>query len=297
MTFGSKQFILQKRYQGCGINLTGDGDEALLAKYEAEGGWVAEPKCDGIWGQGFILRDRNVFTSKNMVKNIGLEDWKRPELTEGTLIIGEPGYGSQEATERRAQLGHPYIDVFDILIINYEDVSQRGDDERRRLLERWYALLDPQTKCRFRLVPRFFKDFVQEYRNQSEGLVLKRLGDRPYTGKGRKPTHWVKCKKAYRIDMVILDWKPSSADTKQREPMVESVLCGQFVRGKLEGLVWVGSMEHWLQRDIAQNFGKYKGRVVRLRHYGQFKSGSLRHVSVDPEETFPNTPATSCVFK
>jgi ATP-dependent DNA ligase len=297
-TFVGDPFIFSKWYQGCGTNITGPDDEALLAEYEASGKWVVEKKCDGIFCTAFVLPKRTRFLSKNCKeKAYGLSSWKDPNLNAGTLLVGELGYGSEHAVERRERYGHDFMDVHDILFLDYQDLTQVGDDDRRKILEDWWSKLDPKTQARFRIVPRWYDNFVMRYKMEHEGLVLKMKGNRPYTGNKRKVRHWGKCKKAFLTDMVILDWTISSADTKKGEPMVESVLCGQHVHGKLEGLVSVGSMEQHLQRDIAQNFQNYKGRVVRLRHYGQFKSGSLRHPSFDPENTFPNTPATSCVFK
>jgi ATP-dependent DNA ligase len=276
--FASDAFLLAKRYQGCGVDITGASDEMMLAKLEATGKYVAEPKLDGIWGACFVLPHINVFVSRNQKrKSYGLETYQRPCLKPGLILIGEPAMGTQFSVERRAMLGHDIMDVHDILAEDYEDLSGLGDDDRRKRLEEWHASLDGPTAARFQIVPRFTKDFVAEYHNQHEGLVLKEKGNRPYKGDKRKVKWWVKAKKAFEADMVVMDFRLSSADTKTSEPMVESVLFGQYVNGKLKGLVWVGSMPRRWQTEFAQNFSRYHGKVGVLGHYTQFKSGSLRH--------------------
>lgn len=294
--FSSDSFALEKRYQGCGLDITGASDELVLARLEAAGKHVAEPKLDGIWGACFVLPHTNVFISRNCKKkSYGLETYQRSCLKPGLLIIGEPAMGTQHSVERRAMLGHDIMDVHDILAEDYEDLSGLGDDDRRQRLEAWHASLDTATAARFAIVPRFTKDFVAEYRAQHEGLVLKEKGNRPYKGGKRKVKWWVKAKKAFEADMVVMDFRLSSADSKTAEPMVESVQFGQYVYGKLTGLVWVGSMtQHW-QREFAQNFSRYHGKVGVLRHYTQFKSGSLRHPSF--EHLRDDKEPHECVFK
>lgn len=294
--FESDAFIFQKRYQGCGTDITGENDEALLAKYEASGEYTAEPKCDGIFCTAFIL-PRHRFISRNVKeKNNGLATHQDPALRHGTILIGELGTGTEHAVQRRQQYGHDFMDVHDIVAHEYEDVSQMGDDDRRKLLEQWHASLSPASQARFIMLPRFTHDFVGEYRRQHEGLVLKKKGNKPYVGNKRKVKYWVKAKKAFEADMVVMDFRLSKADSKVSEPHVESVLCGQFVNGTLEGLVWVGSMETYWQKELAQNFGKYKGEVIRIRHYGQFKSGSLRHPSFSPDGFRDDKDPQDCTF-
>lgn len=295
--FHSQAFILDKHYQGCGLDITGEDDEAMLAKLEASGKFVAEPKCDGIFATCFVKTSGNIFVSRNCKeKSYGLQTWQRPSLKPYTAIVGELGMGTEHAVERRDQLGHEFMDVHDAIVIEGRDVQQLGDDDRRKVLEDWWANLDHDTQARFRLLPRFDHDFVKEYRLQHEGFVLKEKGSRPYQGRGRKVRHWVKAKKAFEADMIVMDFRISKAETKVGEPMVESVLCGQFVNGQLEGLVWVGSMEQKWQREFAQNFGRYRGKVVRIRHYQQFKSGSLRHPSFHPDMFRDDKAPTECIF-
>ena len=297
--FSSQGFIFTNRYQGCGLDLTGPSDESFLTKSEAGGLHVAEPKLDGNWAAFFILPGSNMFITRNTNhKECGLDSYRPSCLRAGTLIIGEMGYGTEWAKKRRLAFGHDFMDVFDLLAVDYEDFSYLGDDDRRRKLEEWYASLDAPTQARFRMVPRYTTDFVKEFYAQHEGLVLKVKGAQQYKGGGRKVPHWIKCKKCDEADMVIMDMKLSDAMTKTAEPMVESIGCGQFVGGQLKLLVRVGSMTQFWQKEFAQKFNEYKGRVIRINHYGQFNSGALRHPYLPQTDVVRDDKnATECVFK
>jgi len=298
--FASTKHILKNRYQGCGSNFSGEQDESLLREFDRSGEWWAEPKIDGWWGECHLLEDKNVFKSKNNIICLGLEKYKKPCLKPGTILICELGYGSQNALERKAEYGHDFIDIFDIVAFEYNDITTIGDDARRVLLENWWKSLDAESKLRFRLVPRFSSNFVANYQKQHEGLVLKKRGDFPYIGKGKKVKHWIKTKKAFVTNMVLMDWKESSADTKSDVSMVESLGCGQYIDGKLQITVWVGSMEHSRSIEFARNFSKYRGKVIPVGHYGQFKSGSLRHPFVyEPkvDEVMSSKRPKDCVFE
>lgn len=294
--FHSSNFILDKHYQGCGTDITGGDDEALLVKLESSGLYVAEPKCDGIFATCFFLPERNIFVSRNCLeKSYELSSWQRDSIKPYTAIVGELGMGTEHAVSRRNAYGHGFMDVHDAIVIEGRDVQALGDDDRRKVLEDWWTNLDAESKARFRLLPRFTSNFLQEYKAQHEGLVLKQRGNRPYKGGGRKVPHWVKAKKAFEIDMVVMDFRLSNADTKCHEPMIEAVQFGQIVGGRLVGLTWTGSMSHEMQREFAQNFDKYKGRVAVLRHYQQFNSGALRHASF--VRMRDDKTARECVFK
>jgi hypothetical protein len=55
-------------------------------------------------------------------------------------------------------------------------------------------------------------------------------------------------------------------------------------------------MEQKWQREFAQHFDQYRGKVVRIRHYEQFKSGALRHPSFHPDMFRDDKAPTECTF-
>lgn len=283
--FSSDAFQSMKWYQGC-AGVLGDGQgtpqgiEDDLGSFEKAGDHFAEPKLDGIWIIAFADGNQVRFWSRNCKeKGYGLSNWKLPA---GTALIGELGFGTEHATERRAAFGHDFMDVFSVLISDYKPTLHLGEDDRRKQTEAFMASLNASTQERFRLVPRFDQNFVKEYHTQHEGLVLKLKGNgkTQYRGGGIKVPHWLKAKKWMEADMVIMDRTISKAGTKTTVPMIEALVCGQYVKGQLKSLVRVGSMTNEWSVEFAANFPKYKGQVITIAHFGQFKSGALRHPSM-----------------
>jgi ATP-dependent DNA ligase len=298
-TFVSNNFQAQMFYQGCGDAIPGD-TEAIAAELEVveKGGkYVAEPKYDGIWIAAFSDGGKNRFWSRNRnEKPYGLDNMGLPA---GTLLIGELGFGSEHALERRAKIGHDFMDVYGILYQDYK--SQLGLDEtdRRAILEKFHASLSGKLKEYFLLAPRFTKGFAKQLSLEHEGLVLKKAkgSDTAYQGKGLKVPHWRKAKKSFEADMVIMDINLSTAETKSSVPMVESLVCGQYVGGTLKSLVRVGSMSSAWSQEFASSFEQYKGKVITISHFGQFKSGALRHPAMKAGSGIrTDKDAKDCVF-
>lgn len=284
--FKSPTFRYREWYQGCGgkvsekalgSNLHSVEDQ--LAGLEATGAWVAEPKRDGIWCAAF-LDDRGVeFYSRTCERKPYSLDDRRIDRLDGTLFVGELGFGSQESLRRRAAMGFDFMDVYDVLYYQHTYVGDLNGEDRRDLLEqlfRAHSTLAPN----YILCPQWTMQFAQHYADEPEGLILKPAAGFKYEGGGRKVKHWLKAKKDHTVDMVIMGWKQSEAETKVNEAHVEYIVCGAYVDGTLKELVHVGSMTRELSRAIACDYGAFHNQVVELKHFGQFKSGALRHPSV-----------------
>jgi len=294
-TFISDKFQAQAFYQGCGSEIESSKPSEILEKlkeYETSGEWVSEPKMDGINITIFSDGKKNRFWSRNQLeKEYGLADMPLPA---GTVLTGELGYGSEFALQRRAKYGYDFADIFGLLIVNYKPILHLDEIERRERLEEFMSKLSPTMQERFKLVPRWTKDFVSHYNDEHEGLVLKRKDGGLYIGMGTKPAHWMKAKKWFEIDMVVMDIRYSDAETKKGKGMVKDLLLGQYCNGQLKGLTWVGSMTDAWSKEFAQNFEKYQGKVMAVKANCQFKSGALRHASMirmrDDKE------ASECIF-
>jgi hypothetical protein len=102
-----------------------------------------------------------------------------PHLPTGTIVVGELGCGSQAACHRRAHLGHPFLDVFDLLQVDGQDVSPLDDTARRTLLEATWTAWPPTLRDHFPLVPRISTGFRALYEAEAEGIVLKQVANRP----------------------------------------------------------------------------------------------------------------------
>lgn len=293
-TFVSDDFQSLGWYQGCGALVEGNLPTMIssLKEFESHGKYVAEPKLDGIWIAAFSDGKSNRFWSRNCLeKPYGLTDKPLPP---GTMLIGELGFGSEYALTRRKEYGHDFMDVFGILYLDYKPLFDLDETERRKKLEEFYTTLSADMKKHFRLVPRYTTGFVNVFDGEHEGLVLK-LASGPetkYVGNKNKVAHWLKVKKWYEADMVVIDIRLSDAKTKVSVPMTRDLVLGQYVNGVLKPLTKVGGgITDTLSKDLASNFASYKGKVVKVAHYGQFKSGALRHAEIldfrddkDPQE-------------
>jgi len=294
--FQADTFQAQAWYQGCGGKAAAEEPgRALeaLAEIDAKGEHVAEPKLDGWWVAVFTGPQNRFWSRSQMEKEYELAAWPMPA---GCLIVGELGIGTQHAIARRAALGHGWVDVFDLLVVDHEPIAHLADAERRARLERWHAGLDTKTQARFRLVPRWEDGFVRRFKAEHEGLVLKRRDGGAYGGGGAKPGHWMKAKKWFEEDMVILEVTISRAVNKVAEPMAKSVLCGQYVGGVLKPLVQVGAMTAEWSRRFAQDFATYKGKVMKIAHFGRMAGGSLRHPAM-LDDVRDDKRARECVFE
>lgn len=300
--FASDEFQSLGWYQGCGVEVAGRISDMITAleKYEKEGKYVAESKCDGIWIAAFSDGNTVRFWSRNCLeKQYGLSTLKIPA---GTLLIGELGFGSEYALGRRSKYGYDFMDVFGILYEDYKPLFDLDETERRKRLETFMDSLDAKTRKQFMMVPRISAKFSEMFTGEHEGLVLK-LATGPetkYIGNKNKVNHWMKVKKWYETDMVIIDIRVSDAKTKTLVPMTKDLIVGQYVGGVLTPLTKVGGgIPDDLSKDLVANFDKkYKGKVIKIAHYGQFKSGALRHAEVlDPTHPIrDDKDPTECVF-
>jgi hypothetical protein len=294
--FATDEFQSQAWYQGCGSEIATDKPEELLTelkKLNSTGEWFAEPKLDGIFIAIFSDGKKNRFWSRNSLeKQYGLADMPLPA---GTLLIGELGAGSEHALERRAQMGHDFVDVHGILVADYDSVIDGNEADRRVVLDAFHSSLPKKLREHFLLVPRWDTDWVSEWDAQHEGLVLKLKKGGSYIGRGTKPANWRKAKKWFEADMVIMDIRYSEAETKKDKGMTKDILCGQYVNGVLKGLTWVGSMTDDWSKKFASDFSTYKGQVMVVKHNCQFKSGALRHASM--LDLRDDKDARDCIFK
>lgn len=284
--FKESNFRYREWYQGCGGKLEAEGSLSQvdkLAGLEAVGAWVAEPKRDGIWVIAFFDETGVQFYSRTQErKAYSLDKIVIPSMF-GCALIGELGYGSQESIRRRAELGIDFMDVYDVAVVDYKTVLDLKDEDRRTMRDRlMFGRMDIEHPAgkHFIATPHWTSDFTKRFNAEPEGLILKpRQGGFPYTP-GSRVKHWMKVKKDHTVDMVILGMEESKAETKIGKGMVEHLICGAYVNGDLKSLTKVGSMTHELQLEIAGKWPHHFGRVVELKHFGQFKSGALRHPSV-----------------
>jgi ATP-dependent DNA ligase len=224
------------------------------------------------------------------------------DLPLGTILVGEAAYGSQTAKKRRDAVGHDFIQIHDILQYKGSELHDQLGDVRQDALNKLYDASTTYEKYLPRL-PRFTSNFVEEYINQPEGLILKPKLDQPYLLTGGKVPHWMKAKKCTTNDYVILGFELSTAETKKDREMCKYITVGGYVPTRnvhpsehvygvrklqhpnnlmeesfsLISLLNVGSMHHDWCKNFAQKFDQYKDKVCEIGHFGLFDSGACRH--------------------
>lgn len=318
-------------YQGIGTELQGKGflveekeadKKRQLQTLEDTGLYVAEPKLDGIWfsadiGEGGTAEDVVIRSREGKTKDVEpLRKVLAKCFPSRTTLIGELGYGSQTAVEKKERIGHDFCDLFDITCYAGESLlNDRRADRRETLRNAHFAAMHEAAnrgldELWFSLTEQWVDNFVQHYEDEAEGIVLKRKDNGAYVG-GGKLKEWIKVKKQYTDDFVVMGWVKSVSETKKDRNMVAAIICGAYVNctqyqawKKYEGwlktleiqtlepprtlqsdyrlilvpLVKCGAIPHELSLDMAEHFEeKYLGRTVEISHFMKFKSGSVRH--------------------
>lgn len=284
-------------YKGCKGKVLGakNYQERLNALNDLEKSkeWVAERKGDGIWVAVISTNSSTKYISRSgQEKGIKIPI----NIPDDTVLIAEACFGSQESKRRRAIEGHDFVEVFDCLKFLGKDISHLPRIERQSYLSQFYSL-DNQFSKYFKPIPTYDSNYVDAYISEPEGLILKPKNDGPYLCNGSKDPNWLKAKKHPTTDYILLNYKLSKATTKVNEPMLKCLVVGGYIPiGKLTRheeiietkvingktyflieLMNVGSMLHETSKEVAQNFHKYKGKIVEVAHYGLFKSGASRH--------------------
>lgn len=256
-------------YKVCGGIILGTEEEKIekLRLLEKSKEWVAESKNDGIW---FVLIGENNktigFTRRGNEKEHGL-----PHIGNGNIIIGELSESTEKAIERKAIVGHNFIDVFDIIMYKGRNIKDLNLMERKSILKQWYNELPKEHLTYFNYVVSHENNFDKLYAKEDEGIVLKQKNG-IYNSYG---WDWIKVKKEQTWDMVILNYVLSTAESKSYAPIAKSLILGQYSHNKLIPMTKVPiSVDIGL--DVVQNFDKYKYQIVEIKGFSRTKKGSVR---------------------
>lgn len=318
--FESQAFQTKPWYQGCAQEIVinpgtnGAYDFAQLKALEQSGKWVAEPKGDGNWAAIFHgANSLNHYSRTCKSKGIPEEFYNR--LPEGTLVVGEAMRGSQFSIAMCQHYGHDIFLLWDILYLNYEPVKDLPAAERRKLLENLVETTD--FGGRLKVLPRYTKDFSQEYLDQHEGLVLKPADEGPYVGNGVKVGYWIKVKKWFESDAIVLGYNKSGcrgsqagldlpaniivglygthSDKECRKSFAslensELYIGAKFADLKIPQIIerdgqqlrlFVASAvncgDYELGDKMVKEFDALQYTVMKVHHFGQFEGGSFRH--------------------
>lgn len=276
-----------KLYMGCGSSIR----DNQIQEFENTGLYVAEPKFDGIFG-GCVSNGSQKLFSRNGKEKI----LKLPSLPPGTIVVGELGYGSQVALERRATLGHDFMDVTDILQVDSLNVSQEDDNQRRQILESAWDSWSDEIKSHFLLSKRVSNNFKSLFDSEDEGIVLKKIKCRSHSSyqiSSYNP-NWFKCKKELAIDLVIMGYTISKSDSFQG--LAQSVKCGVFKNGQLIHVCSVGSLDTEMRSGLVRSWPDYDGKVIEVKGYKVFSSGHIRHPSIGAKKIRDDKDPQECTW-
>ena len=148
-----------------------------LEQHEDTNLFVAEPKYDGIFG-AIVQSDNHICIFSRTAKR---KELPFPTLPiQDIIIVGELAFGTQEGTNLAHQLGHTFINVFDILSWNGHNIMDQDYAKRRNLLVELLKDVNPELKEWYQLAPQWSHHFVHHFNAEHEGLVLKRKTSGPY---------------------------------------------------------------------------------------------------------------------
>jgi len=220
-----------------------------------DGGWLFEPKWDGVRTLAYIergtlrlisRRGRDVTEQYGELEGIAEQLSARNGLVDGEIVaLDEKGRPSFERIQQRFTLARPSarareqvpVDflAFDLLWLDGESLMDRPVEERRALLDRHLV-----PGRRVQLSPWILEKGIAFFEAASarglEGIVAKRLGSiyRP----GQRSKDWLKIKATREQDCIIVGWSPGKGG---HTGDIGSLLVAVYRDGTLEYAGHVGT--------------------------------------------------------
>ena len=224
-----------------------------------EEGWLYEVKWDGYRAMAFMnkagieLKSRNgkSFNEKFYPILIALKKWKVNAIVDGEIVVvredGISDFGALQNWRSEAD-GDLYYMVFDILWLDYKDLTSLSLKERRVILE---SIMPEDSSIR---LSHTFEESGTEFFNAAkeiglEGIIAKKA-DSPYL-EGERSTSWLKIKANKRQEMVIGGYTKNDESSKA----FSSLLVGVYKKGDLVYTGKVGTgFNTRQQREMLKQF-------------------------------------------
>lgn len=225
---------------------------------------IVEIKYDGWWAR-VVVRDGH---AKIFSRQGQLKAEQEVKAADG-VYIGEYLVGTQRAVQG-ADGASGVVKVFDCISIGDKDIYRIPLTDRKMLAEK--SIRD----CSFlEMTPHFPADNSEALWDEhvengdAEGLVWKN-SKQEYIGS----TVWRR-KQVFTMDYVVMEVNEGAG---RRKGMVGNLLCGLYEDGKLVAKVRVGGgFSDAEGKYIFENFEKFRGRVLEVKGWHIFSSGSMRH--------------------
>ncbi len=175
-------------------------------------------------------------------------------------------------TEHHASIEDPpltYV-VFDILMLDGENLMHKAQTERRKALETLFEDHDAGAVVLIEQHPCTSASVEAIVARGYEGVVLKRLDSRYRPG--MRDGSWLKLKAQAETEAICT----GTFEGKGKYAGGEQVggVCFRLPNGR-EGRA--SGMTDQVRRDMAAHPERYVGRVIELAHHGETADGLLRH--------------------
>jgi hypothetical protein len=257
-----------------------------LASYERRGGFIIEPKVDGMWceltvgdpdrGKPHRLNSRDGTTEPISGSNLGDIHLQTIPLPEHSIIIGELEAATEWAVEQAGERGFRRLHLFDIIRIGDQFLHELPWVERKGKLNGLCCEMNTwRDESRFVNVEVQYDSFEKRYHEWIEfgyeGVVLKPPQSVYSTHRSDgKTDQWIRCKRWVTGDYVLcgLEFTPGG---KYKGPELTGAW-GLYKNGKLERVMKAAPPDPSLLRK--ENIGKL---VVEFKGWAKFRSGALRH--------------------
>lgn len=174
------------------------------------------------------------------------------------------GCTPEKAIARQEEFGKLQYKIVDIRSYKGIDLTRCQYHTRRAILETLYDMYFQH--CQYvsisRVMPDAINSFARIIRRGGEGLVIKNA-NKTYIA-GKKPAdHWIKCKKEYTADCVIMDFNKG---TGKNARTFGSMQVGLYINGKLTPVANVSSgIPDILRQEISDNKDKYINSVIEIQ--------------------------------
>lgn len=238
--------------------------ETVEAAAEAGRFDLVQPKYDGWWACAVIKRGiASIYSRQGILK----AEAEVPKRMPHSVLIGEYLVGTQRATGSDAA---GRLVVFDAVELggNY-----LGDDheyhERLEIAVRAAALCEWMTPSVCYSIRASSRAWTECLAARGEGLVFRNSHD------GYESAVIGRVKRSFTMDYVVMDVLPGQGRHAGR---MGAVVCGLYEGGELVEKVRVGG--GWSDRErevIWKRPRSYIGRVLEVRGWQVFASGSMRH--------------------
>lgn len=223
-----------------------------------EKGWIFEIKWDGYRALAskngavrLISRGKKSFNIRFPTLVQELRKLRGSFVIDGEIVILDKGKSNFQKLQNyyKAKVGTPYFYVFDLLMLNGEDLRDEPLIERKRLLKQ---LVSRSKHIRYssHIETRGKAFFKAAEKKGLEGIIAKK---RDSTYQSRRSRDWLKIKTKNRQEVVIGGFTEPKGSRKK----FGALLIGVYSKGKLHYIGHVGGgFNQQLLRDIHKDLSK-----------------------------------------